>query len=188
MAWAPGQDGFYYLRFPEPKPGEALRSANTNSKIYLHRLGQPQSDDRLVYRTSRPARVALGAQACPDDGRYLLILVQTPDYSKNLLYYQDLQDPSHKTVELIHELDAAYVPLGTKGSLLYVHTTTTRPRAGLSRSISRSPSRANWREIVAEQKEALDSALMANDRFVVTYLKDAASQVKIYGLDGKPEG
>ena len=183
VAWAPGQDAFYYLRFPEPQPGEALRSANTNSKIYLHRLGRPQSDDRLVYeRPDRPEW--LWEPKVSDDGRYLLILVQTPDYSKNLLYYQDLQDPSHKTVELIHELEAAYVPLGTKGSLLYVHTTSHAPKGRIIAIDLAKPEPANWREIVAEQKEALDSALMANDRFVATYLKDAASQVKIYGLDG----
>ena len=183
VAWAPGQDAFYYLRFPEPKPGEALRSANTHSKIYLHRLGQPQSDDRLVYeRPDRPEW--LWEPKVSDDGRYLFILVQTPDYSKNLLYYQDLQDPSHKTVELIHELEAAYVPLGTKGSLLYVHTTSHAPKGRIIAIDLAKPEPANWREIVAEQKEALDSALMANDRFVATYLKDAASQVKIYGLDG----
>ena len=47
--WAPEIQSFYYLRFPEPKPGEALRAANEFAKIYLHKLGEPQSQDKLIY-------------------------------------------------------------------------------------------------------------------------------------------
>jgi prolyl oligopeptidase len=183
VAWAPDGKSFYYLRFPEPRPGEALRGANTNSKIYLHRLGEPQADDRLIYeRPDQPEW--LWEPKVSDDGRYLFILVATPDPSRNLLYFQDLQDSSHKTVELIHELDAAYVPLGTKGQLLYVRTTSHAPKGRIIAIDLASPEPAHWREIVPEQKEALESALMATDRFVVSYLKDASSQVKVYGSDG----
>ncbi len=184
VAWAPGDSGFYYLRFPEPKPGEALRGANANSKIYFHKLGEPQSADPLIYQ--RPDQPEwFWEPRVSDDGRYLLILVQTKDYSKNLLYYQDLRDPSHKTVELIRELDAAYVPLGFQGGVLYLHTTYQAPRGRIIAIDLARPGRANWREVVPQQSEAVDSARMANDRFVVTYLKDAASQVRIYDIDGK---
>ena len=47
------------------------------------------------------------------------------------------------------------------------------------------PERANWREIVPEQKESIDAARMLKDRLVVSYLKDAASAVKVFGLDGR---
>jgi len=183
VAWAADGSGFFYLRFPEPKPGEALRGANTNSKIYFHRLGESQSGDRLVYeRPDHPEW--LWEPYVSDDGRYLFIVVQTNDFAKNLLYYQDLRDPSHKTVELIHELDAAYLPLGTAGSNLYLRTTWQAPKGRVIRIDLAHPERANWHEVVPEQAEAMDAAMMANGCFVVNYLKDASSQMKVFGADG----
>ena len=90
VAWAPDNRAFYYLRFPEPKPGEALRAANEFAKIYLHKLGEPQSQDKLIYE--RPDHKDwLFLPVVTDDGRYLQIVVETGDASKNLLFYQDLQ-------------------------------------------------------------------------------------------------
>jgi prolyl oligopeptidase len=183
VAWAADGSGFYYLRFPEPKSGEALRGANTNSKIYFHRLGEPQSGDRLIFeRPDHPEW--LWEPHVSDDGRYLFIVVQTNDFAKNLLYYQDLRDPSHHTVELIHELDAAYLPLGTDGNSLYLRTTWQAPKGRVIRIDLAHPERANWHEIVPEQAEAMDAAMMANGRFVLNYLKDASSQMKVFGADG----
>ncbi len=183
VAWAPDGGGFYYLRFPEPKAGEALRGANTNSKIYFHRLGESQSGDRLVYESPDHPEW-LWEPYVSDDGRYLFIVVQTNDFAKNLLYYQDLRDPSHQTIELIHELDAAYLPLGTEGTNLYLRTTWQAPKGRVIRIDLAHPERANWGEIVPEQAEAMDAAMMANGRFVVNYLKDASSQMKVFGADG----
>ena len=44
--WTPDGQGFFYGRFPEPKPGEDLKGANYDQKVYYHRLGTSQADDR----------------------------------------------------------------------------------------------------------------------------------------------
>jgi prolyl oligopeptidase len=104
-AWAPDQRGFYYLRFPEPKPGETLRGENVFAKIYLHRLGEPQTADKLIYE--RPDQKHwMFAPLVSDDGRYLLIVVNTGDFGRNLLFYQDLKERAPRTVELIGKLEA----------------------------------------------------------------------------------
>src|SRR5579883_341674 len=114
VAWTPDQRGFYYVRFPEPKPGDALREQNTNSKLYLHRLGQPQSADRLIYERPDQPKWIFDANVT-DDGRYLIVVVETGDFGKNLVFYQDLHAAVPKMVELIPTLDAAYIPLGNQG-------------------------------------------------------------------------
>ena len=48
-AWTPDGKGFFYGRFPEPKPGDDLKGANYYQKVYYHRLGTPQADDALVW-------------------------------------------------------------------------------------------------------------------------------------------
>jgi prolyl oligopeptidase len=183
-AWTPDQRGFYYLRYAEPKPGEALLGQNEYAKLYLHRLGEPQSADKLVYE--RPDQKQwMFAPDVTEDGRYLLIVVETTDFGKNLLFYQDLRESTPKTVELIRDLTALYMPLGSQGSVFYFQTTDRAPRGRIIAIDFAKPGRENWREIVPQQKEAIDGSRMLKDRLVVSYLKDASSAMKVFALDGK---
>jgi prolyl oligopeptidase len=184
ISWTPDQRGFYYQRYDEPKPGQEMRGQNEYAKLYLHRLGESQSADTLVYE--RPDHKQwMFSPKVTDDGRYLLIEVQTTDFGKNLLFYQDLQVTPRRTVELIHDLTALYAPLGNKGSVFYFQTTEGAPRGRIIGIDLAKPERGNWREIVPQQKESIASAHMVKDRLVVSYLKDASSAVKVFALDGK---
>jgi prolyl oligopeptidase len=181
VAWTPDQRGFYYQRFPEPKPGEALREQNQNAKIYLHRLGQPQSADTLVYeRPDQPKWMF--APNVTDDGRYLVFIVETGDFGKNLVFYQDLRAASPKTVELIAKLEAAYIPLGNRGSVMYFQTTDRAPKG---RIVSMDLETHKISAIVPEQAETIESSRIFAGRLAVSYLKDATAQVKLFSLDGK---
>ena len=64
--------GFYYGRYPEPKPGEDLRRRNYFQKLYFHALGTPQADDRLVYERPDEKEWKFGS-IVTDDGKYLVI-------------------------------------------------------------------------------------------------------------------
>ncbi len=48
-SWTHDGIGFFYSRFPEPSSDEAQGGLNVNQKVYYHRLGTEQSEDRLVY-------------------------------------------------------------------------------------------------------------------------------------------
>src|SRR5216684_4188225 len=56
-SWTKDNKGFYYSRYDEPK-GAALREANYFHKLYYHRLGTAQSEDKLIYE--RPDNKELG--------------------------------------------------------------------------------------------------------------------------------
>ncbi|MGO9816217.1 MAG: S9 family peptidase, partial [Isosphaeraceae bacterium] len=45
--WNPDGTGFFYGRFPEPRPGDDLKAANYYQKVSYHRIGTPQADDTL---------------------------------------------------------------------------------------------------------------------------------------------
>jgi prolyl oligopeptidase len=182
--WTPDQRGFYYQRFAEPKPGEALRGENVFAKLYLHRLGDPQSADKLIYERPDHKQWTFDAQVT-EDGRYLLIVVQTTDFARNLLFYQDLRETTPKTVELIRDLEALYIPLGNQGSVFYFQSTDHAPKGRIIAIDLARPQRENWREVVPQQSEPIDGARMIKDRLVLSYLKDASSVVKVFGLDGR---
>jgi prolyl oligopeptidase len=46
------------------------------------------------------------------------------------------------------------------------------------------PDRAKWKTIIPEAGDVLESVSVVGDRFIAVYLKDAASQVKSFALDG----
>ena len=182
-AWAPDQRSFYYLKFPEPKPGQALRDANRSPQLCLHRLGDPQSSDTLVYERPDQPQWMFGP-GVTDDGRYLLISIETGDYGKNLVSYQDLHARPPKTVDLIRDLTASYALVGNHGSVVYFHTNDHAPKGRIVAIDFAKPARENWREIIPEQKDAVAGAMLVNDKLVVSYLKDAASRLVVYALDG----
>ncbi len=184
VAWTADQRGFYYQRFPEPKPGEALRQQNENAKLYLHRLGEPQSADKLIYERPDHPKWMFDANVS-DDGRYLVVVVETGDFGKNLVFYQDLHAAAPKMVELIPRLEASYVPVGNRGSVMYFQTTDNAPKGRIVAIDVTKPSRENWREIVAQQPQPIADARIFANHLAVTYLKDATSQVKLISLDGK---
>ena len=53
VAWAADDQGFYYARYAEPAREKLLTVAALNEKAYFHKLGDPQSADKLVYAFQR---------------------------------------------------------------------------------------------------------------------------------------
>ena len=72
------------------KPGEQFTGPNYFQKLYYHKLGTPQADDKLIYE--RPDEKEWGFDGdVTDDGHYLVITVWRGTERKNQVFYQDLQ-------------------------------------------------------------------------------------------------
>ena len=71
LGWAGNGSGFFYSRFPEPKPGAEHQAANHDHAVWFHRLGTDQSADFLVYATPDRPRLNHVAETT-EDGRWLL--------------------------------------------------------------------------------------------------------------------
>jgi len=184
--WLPDASGFYYQRFPQPSDKSALTASNKNAQVYFHKLGTPQSADRLIYQRPDEPHWIFGA-APSDDGRYLILNVQTSDTSRNLLFYQDLSQSNPKTVELIGKLTARFHYLGNQGSTFLMMTTENAPKGKVIAIDVTHPEKEHWRDIIAEQSETLTSAQFVDGKLILDYLKDAHSVAKIAGLNGRIE-
>jgi prolyl oligopeptidase len=183
-AWTHDDSGFYYSRFPEPPADQVLTVAARNAQIYLHRLGEPQSADKLIYE--RPDQPTWGlAAGVTEDGRYLVIYAFA-SAGKNMLFYKDLTHPAANVIDLIAKDDFAYNMAGSVGSRVYMQTTDGASRGRLIEIDLNHPDRANWKEIVPEQAATLNSVSMAADKFLLDYLADAHSTARLVDLTGKP--
>ena len=182
--WSADDKGFYYSRFPEPPPGKLLTASSLNEKIYFHKLGDPQSADRLIYE--RPEHPAwLLAPVMMEGGRYLVFYIYTGVPGVNLLSYQDLTMPRPRTVDLITSPGHSFTPIATIGSVLYVQTDENAPNSRIVAIDINRPQPANWKQIVPERAEKLENSSIQDGKLLLDYLKDAHSVARLVTLDGK---
>ena len=183
VSWTKDNRGFFYSRYDEPNEKTKLEDINYYQKLYYHRLGTPQSEDTLIYH--RPDQKEWGFSGkVTEDGRYLIISVWRGTDPKNLVFYQDLQEPEAKVVELISEFEADYSFIDNDGSIFWFQTDLDAPRRRVIAIDINNPSQNNWQEIIPEVEEPLKGIGLINNQFIANYLKDARSQIKIFNLDG----
>ncbi|MEL7008543.1 MAG: prolyl oligopeptidase family serine peptidase [Cyanobacteria bacterium J06588_4] len=182
-SWTKDHQGFYYSRYDEPNEQTKLEDVNYYQKLYYHRLGTDQAEDTLIYH--RPDQKEWGfSGGVTEDGKYLIISVWLGTDSKNLVFYQNLEQPDSKVIELINEFTASYGVIDNDGDTLWVQTDLEAPRGKVIAINLNQPEPSNWQEIIPEAPETLESVGLLNNQFVADYLQDARSQIKIFSLDG----
>ncbi|SNS15607.1 prolyl oligopeptidase [Sphingomonas laterariae] len=184
LAWAKDGSGLYYSRFAAPKEGQAFQALNENQQVYFHRLGTPQSEDRLVYAT--PDRPKLGHSAqVTKDGAWLVITTTEGTDDRYEITLIDLRTPNAAPQPLVRGLDNNWTLSGSAGDTLYFLTNKDAPMQRIVALDARSGAGAAPREIVPEDPKAtIDSAALIGGKLVVTYLVDARTEVRTFALDG----
>jgi prolyl oligopeptidase len=182
-SWTRDGKGFYYSRFPEPRPGEDLKGVNYYQKLFFHSLGTPQSDDLLVYE--RPDQKEWEFHGLvTDDGKYLIVTVAKGTDDKYRILYQSLETPKAPIVELIDNFDQEYSFLDNDGPVFWFKTDRDAPRGRVIAIDTRNPKPESWKEIIPQAEETLISVSVVGGRFIASFLKDAHTQVKVFELDG----
>lgn len=184
-AWSKDNRGFYYSRYAEPKPGETLKGVNYFQKLYYHRLGTAQTEDRLVYERPDQKEWGFGGSVT-DDGRYLIINVWQGTDRRNRVFYLDLSAPDSKVVELLNDFDASYSFIENDGNVFWFLTDLDAPRGRLIAIDITRPQKDRWTEVLPQKTETLQSVNVLNHQFVCSYLKDAQSEIKVFSLQGSP--
>jgi prolyl oligopeptidase len=192
-AWTHDGAGFFYSRYPEPAAGaDPLLEVNHNQKVYYHKLGTEQSADRLIYERPDHPDWGFGVEVSAD-GRYAVYTVWLGTDRRNRVYYQDLGDPKKArldapVVRLLDDFDASYGFVGNTGPTFYFQTDHTAPRGRIIAVDTRHPERAVWKEVVPQAPDVIEGSQIVHNSFVVRYLHDAYSQLRLFALDGTPAG
>lgn len=185
IAWLPDNSGFYYARYPAP---DEMPDAppSTYQRVYLHRLGEPQSADSLIY--ARPDAPDLGfAPEITEDGRYLTLHVWEGTDRRNRFYYRPL-DSTGDFIRLLDKMDAKYNLLGSDGPLFYFETDHDAPNGRIIAVDAANPDPANWRTLIAEQPEAIAFSQMVHDEFILVTLRHGAHRLHRHAATGTPLG
>lgn len=182
-AWTKDGKGFFYSRYDAPKKGEELLQTNYFQKVYYHKLGTPQSQDKLIFERKDQKEWGF-MPLVTDDGRYLILDVWLGTSPKNGIFYKDLTQPN-SAVKLLFLPDVAmHEFVGNLGTTFYFLNDTDNPRARLV-SVDVLAKTVEMKQVFGQTADALSSVSLMNNKFIATYLKDAYTAVKVYGLDGK---
>jgi len=184
-SWTHDGKGFFYSRYDAPKEATKLADVNYFQKLYYHKVGTSQDADVLVYDRPDQKEWQLAGHTT-DDGRYLLITASRDTSPKYKVFYKDLSKPDSKVLPLVGEFDAAYDFIDNVGDTFYFSTDKAAPRRRVVAIDLRKPQEANWKTVVAESAQTLQSGRMIGNQLVLEYLADARSVVKVTDLKGKP--
>ncbi len=190
IAWVKDSSGFYYNRFPEPG-SVADEDLNNYNRVYFHRLGTDQLDDRLVFE--RPDAKELGFHPdTTEDGKYLVLTVYHGTDPRNGLYYMPLdeagQPAQEEFVRLLEPGQAMYNFVDNEGEIFFVHTDRNAPRARVVAIDTRAPVEKYWREIRPEDDvRVIEQVAVVGGRLVVNSMEHAHNVLHTYALDGSDE-
>ena len=183
-SWLKDSSGFYYSRYDQPEADQKMQKVNLNQKVYFHKLGQSQAQDKLVYQDSKNPEYGFGASVT-EDGRYLILINWVGTDDRYRVLYQDLEDQaSDKINVLIDKFENEYSLLGNQGSKLYFKSDWNAPKKCIL-TIDLDAADQTPQVIVPEAADSIESASIVGDSLIISYLQDAKSEVKVFDLNGK---
>lgn len=176
-------DGFYYSAYDAPQKGREFSNVNSIQKIYYHKIGTPQSQDVLFYQN--PANPMRFYSVYVNQEETMMFLTESGAGSGNNVYVRDLRQPNSQFIQMTSNLDLQYSLVETIGDKMYFLTNDGAPKNRLMVTDLAHPGFNEWKTLVPEAKDMLESVTFADGKMILNYMKDASSHAFVYSLDGK---
>ena len=178
-SWENDDSGFFYQKYDEPQ-GELLKEVNESPKLMFHKIGTDQSEDYVVYENPDQPRWGWGINVIEDSNIKILSISEGTD-ERNRLYIQ--LNTGEKFIPLIDELIGAYSFIDSKDGILWFYTTEGAPNGKIVNLEIKNGSFV-WNDVIQESKNSIRSVNVINNSFVINYLVDTFSSIKIFDLSG----
>lgn len=182
IAWK-GNDGYYYSTYDRPK-GSKLSAKTQHHKLFYHKVGTPQAQDKLIFGGDQTPRRYIGAYLTEDE-RFLVVTAATST-TGNELYVQDLTVPNGKMVQLVNNFDNNHYVMANEGTRLLIHTNLNAPNNRIVETDFSKPTVENWKDLIKETENVM-SAGTAGKKIFTEYMVDVKSEILQYDLNGKLE-
>ena len=175
-------EGFYYSSYDKPK-GSELSAKTDQHKLYYHKLGTPQKDDKLVFGGVPEEKHRYVSGYLTEDYRFLIISAAVST-SGNKLFIKDLSKPNSGLVTILDHTDSDTYVIDNMGSKLYLVTNLNAPNQKIVTVDASNPVSDNWVDFIPETEHVL-SPSTGGGYFFAEYMVDAVSKIYQYDFDGK---
>lgn len=178
LSWK-GNEGFYYSSYEKPN-GSELSAKTDQHKLYFHKLGTKQNEDKVVFGEDQKRRYVSGNVT--EDDRFLVVTAANSTYG-NELYVLDLSNSDSSMQTIVANYDNDYSVLENVGSKLLVVTDKNAPNKRIVLIDVDNPAPENWKDVISETNQVLEPSTCSGFIFA-HYMKDAVSLVKQYDYSG----
>ena len=190
VAWLPGGKAFYYTRKLPPETVPAGES-QYHRRVYRHQVGTSPDEDALIFGEGLEKTNYYNISVSRD-GRWLFIGASRGTAPRNDLWVADLSecDPAAPDLRVLQEgLDAQTgVRVGRDGRL-YVFTDLGAPRGRIAVTDPADPGPDTWRDLIAEDPEAvlstyaiLDGPELGRPLLLAGWTRHALSEITVHDL------
>jgi len=180
MSWY--KNGFFYSRYDEPAEGDELQAENKNNKVFYHTVGTPQSEDILIYMD--PQHPDRGFNLGVTDDEQYAIITSTESTTGNAFGFRKAGIGDQKFTWLISDFVKDYRAIGNAGNVLFVLTNDGAPNYRLMAVDLTNPSREQWKDVIPEREEVLETVSLVGNMLIAQFMRDAYNVVEVYSLDG----
>ncbi|WP_290800071.1 prolyl oligopeptidase family protein [Flavobacterium sp.] len=178
MSWYKNE-GFYYSSYDKPN-GSELSAKTDQHKLYFHKLGTSQKQDKIIFGDKAKRRYVSGYVT--EDENYLIISASTST-TGNELYYKDLNS-NGSIINIVDNFETNNGIVDNVGTKFYVLTDYNAPNQRLVTFDIKKPKQENWVDCIPETENVLSISTGGGFLFA-EYMKDAVSNIKQYDYDGK---
>lgn len=175
--------GFYYSRYDKPAEGTELSAKNEFNKVYYHVLGEKQENDKLVYEDKKHPNLYISPQVTENE-RYLFIVL-SPGTDGTEYWYKDLTSNETAFKLLYKGFQYNYYVLDAVSDGLLVYTNDGADNYKVIHVDPEHPQKENWKDIIPEKAEKLESANTGGGKLFCSYLKDASTKIYQYSFNGE---
>lgn len=176
------KNGFFYSRYPEPLKGTELSGQNQHHMVYYHKLGEDQSQDKLIYKDEANPEMILSSDVTEDE-KYL-ILYAAPGTDGFATLYKDLEKDAPIQTLFDGFANKSSVVHHVGNGRMLVQTDLGAPNYRLVEVDVNKPAQANWREIIAESDHLLQGVNTGGGKLFVNYLMNATDRFYQMNYDG----
>jgi len=170
MSWYKNE-GFYYSSY------------DNQHKVYYHKLGTKQKEDKLIYGGIPSEKHRYVSGSVTEDNRYLLISASVST-SGNKLYIKDLTKSNSSLIEVLGHTDSDTYVIENVGSKLYLMTNLNAPNKKIVTVNASNPTPNNWVDLIPETENVLTPSKGGGYLFA-GYMVDAISKTLQYNYDGE---
>ena len=176
------KNGFYYSRYDEPVAGKEFSNQNEYMKIYYHKLGDDQSKDEKVFEDKAHPLRYFNAGVTEDE-HFLYINVSEGTSGSEILI-KDLTKNEKAFKVLFKGFENNYNVIDNIGDKILALTDKDAPRYRLVEVDMNKTDVTNWKDIIPQSEDLLESASTCGGKLFAVYLKDASSRMFHYDLTG----
>lgn len=174
-------DGFFYSAYDAPADGNELSASNEFQKVYYHKLGTPQSEDKLEYwNENYPLRFY---SVSVNDDESFMVLYESEGHGGKV-YIKDLHKPGAQWKLINDRIKDEFNIIDNVGNTIYAITNIDAPKNKIVKFNLDNFSLGKWDTVIPEGESVISSVQLAGDNILVTYLQDASSHPYLFDLKG----